>query len=62
MLGVYADAEDLINVGAYRPGSSAEIDRAIQLKPKIDAFLRQQVYERSSFSETLASLKNVFNE
>ena len=62
LLGVYADAEDLINVGAYRPGSSSEIDLAIQLKPKIDAFLRQQVYERSSFSETLASLKNVFNE
>ncbi len=57
LLGVYADAEDLIAVGAYRQGSSADVDRAIKMKPKIDAFLRQQVNERSSFSETLERLK-----
>ena len=58
--GVYADAEDLISVGAYRAGSSADIDRAIAMKPKIDAFLRQQVYERSTFSDTLKGLKALF--
>lgn len=51
IMGVYADAEDLIAVGAYKPGSSREIDRAIEMKPKIDEFLRQQVFERSSFIE-----------
>lgn len=62
ILGVYADAEDLIAVGAYREGSSPEIDRAIRLKPRIDRFLRQQVFEKSSFEETLAGLRAVFAE
>ena len=38
IVGVYADAEDLINVGAYKAGSSPDIDRAIAMKPKIDKF------------------------
>lgn len=62
LVGVYADAEDLIAVGAYRSGSSPEIDRAIRMKPKIDAFLQQQVFERSSFSETVEKLKALFAE
>ena len=62
LTGVYTDAEDLISVGAYRKGSSAEIDRAIDMKPKIDAFLRQQVNERSSFDETLRSLRDLFGD
>ena len=59
ILGVYADAEDLIAVGAYRRGSSPEIDRAIEMKPKIDAFLRQQTFERSTFEETLKGLRDL---
>ena len=62
LLGIYADAEDLIAVGAYRKGSSEDIDRAIEMKPKIDAFLRQQINERSSFDETLSSLRGLFAE
>lgn len=60
ILGTYADAEDLISVGAYKSGSSREIDRAIVMKPKIDSFLRQQVFERSTFPETLKRLKSLF--
>ncbi|MBR4753448.1 MAG: FliI/YscN family ATPase [Thermoguttaceae bacterium] len=62
ILGVYADAEDLISVGAYRRGSSPDIDRAIAMKPKIDDFLRQQIFESSTFDETLKGLKSLFVE
>ena len=41
MLAVYAKARDLINIGAYQHGSSAEIDRAIAIMPKLLEFLRQ---------------------
>ena len=57
LLGLYADNEDLISVGAYRPGSNPDIDRAIQMKPRIDQFLQQQIYEKSTFEQTLAKLK-----
>jgi len=41
MLAVYAKARDLINIGAYRHGSSVEIDEAIAVMPKLLEFLRQ---------------------
>jgi flagellum-specific ATP synthase len=41
MLAIYTKARDLINIGAYQPGSSAEIDEAIAVMPAIEAFLRQ---------------------
>jgi len=44
-LAVYREAEDLINIGAYKTGSNAEIDEAIRLHPAINDFLRQEMEE-----------------
>lgn len=44
-LAVYREAEDLINIGAYKSGSNPQIDRAIQLHPAIEEFLKQDVSE-----------------
>jgi flagellum-specific ATP synthase len=38
---VYQDIEDLVNIGAYVPGSSLEYDLAIQSRPRIAQFLQQ---------------------
>jgi len=56
-LAIYADAEDLINVGAYVKGSNPEIDLAIQLNKGINEFLTQDTITRYSFSETIELLK-----
>lgn len=61
-LAAYAEAEDLINIGAYAHGSNPAIDEAIRLHPSIKAFLRQGVNEPSSFEDTLARLQAVFSE
>lgn len=37
----FEEMEDLINLGAYRPGTNPDVDQAIQSKPKIDQFLKQ---------------------
>ena len=55
----YTSAEDLINIGAYVPGSNQKIDTAVALKDKIDAFLRQDRSERSSMDETLALMSAI---
>ncbi|MDP2872512.1 MAG: FliI/YscN family ATPase [Bacillota bacterium] len=52
MLAVYRDAQDLISVGAYRPGSNPEIDAARGAVPQILAFLRQDVEEAADFAAT----------
>ena len=39
VMATYADMEELIRLGAYRPGSSPEVDEAIRLHPALEAFL-----------------------
>ncbi|MCX8065056.1 MAG: FliI/YscN family ATPase [Candidatus Hydrogenedentes bacterium] len=57
VLAVYRDAEDLINIGAYVPGSNREIDEAIVLLPKIRKFLIQDLYEKVEWSEMIQQMK-----
>lgn len=52
----YADAEDLINIGAFSPGSNRRIDGAISLIDKINGFLIQPVRRKTSFQETVRRL------
>ena len=48
VMATYADMEELIRLGAYRPGSSAEVDEAIALHPALEAFLAQDKAEATS--------------
>ncbi|MGN1085084.1 MAG: FliI/YscN family ATPase, partial [Lachnospiraceae bacterium] len=61
-LATYTDAEDLINIGAYKAGSNPEIDDAIQKNGAINAFLCQGTDEKFSFEETVAQLRSIFAE
>jgi len=53
---IYADAEDLINIGAFSPGSNRRIDGAISLIDRINDFLVQPVRQRTPFREMVRSL------
>jgi len=52
----YVDAEDLINIGAFSPGSNRRIDGAIALIDRISGFLIQPVRGRTRFEETVREL------
>jgi flagellum-specific ATP synthase len=52
----YTDAEDLINIGAFSPGSNRRIDGAISLIDKINSFLAQPIRQRTNFEETVTQL------
>ena len=41
LLAVWEESRDLIEVGAYRPGTSAEVDEAVALREPLEAALRQ---------------------
>jgi flagellum-specific ATP synthase len=58
-LAVYAEAEDLINVGAYHGGSNPSIDEAITKHQGIGDFLIQGIEEKSSLAETLTALSEI---
>jgi flagellum-specific ATP synthase len=55
----YIDAEDLINIGAFAPGSNRRIDGAISLIDRINEFLVQPVRQRTGFAETVKRLSAI---
>lgn len=55
-LSTYRQSEDLINIGAYKKGSSQEIDRAIALYPQILNFLKQQTDEKVTIDDGIEQL------
>lgn len=59
MLAVYKDAKDLIDIGAYEPGSNPKIDIALQMMPEINSFLRQSVKDIVNMDSTIARLKDM---
>ena len=55
----YADAEDLINIGAFSPGSNRRIDGAITLIDRIKDFLVQPVRQRTTLRETVGQMLSI---
>ena len=62
ILAVYRDAEDLINIGAYRPGSNKEIDFAIEKIDAVNEFLRQGTDEKFLFDDIIQMMRDIFEE
>lgn len=62
VMATYAEAEDLINIGAYKPGSNKNIDFAISKIDAVNEFLMQDVYEKVDFEDTVHRLEELFDE
>ncbi len=62
VLATYQDAEDLINIGAYKSGSNADIDYTITKIKEVNSFLQQEMYEKHSFEEEINMLMEIFDK
>ena len=62
VLATYNEAEDLINIGAYKRGSNPSIDRAINKIDDVNEYLLQDTDEKFTFEETVELLENLFQE
>ena len=60
VLATYQEAEDLINIGAYKIGSNSNIDYAIEKIDSVNEFLLQRTHEKFSFEEILEQLEALF--
>ncbi|WII72394.1 FliI/YscN family ATPase [Bdellovibrio sp. 22V] len=58
-LAVYKDAEDLINIGAYKPGSNPKIDKAVKVIDSVNDFLKQRVEDPTNFTQTIRQLQQI---
>jgi flagellum-specific ATP synthase len=59
VMATYADMEELIRLGAYRAGSSAEVDEAIRLHEPLEGFLRQAKDEVASLNQGYRQLEQI---
>lgn len=62
LLSTYINSEDLINIGAYKRGSSREIDEAIKFYPKIISFLKQNVEDKVTIEQSIESLNQLIEK
>jgi flagellum-specific ATP synthase len=59
IMATYNEAEDLINIGAYKRGSNPNIDRAIDKIDQVNEYLVQDTDEKYSFEETVKELEEL---
>jgi flagellum-specific ATP synthase len=59
LIAVYEANEDLISIGAYVKGTNPKLDQAIQVRDRIVNFLRQDVFDRTSYEQCVFQLKSI---
>ncbi|MDD5065760.1 MAG: FliI/YscN family ATPase [bacterium] len=62
ILAVYKEAYDLINIGAYARGSNPKVDYAIKMIDKLNGFLKQGIYDKFEFQQSIDLLTSLFKE
>ncbi len=62
LMAVYARSEDLVRIGAYKPGSDADLERALRARPALRAFMTQASGERVKFADCLRGLATLARE
>lgn len=58
-MAIYKEAEDLINIGAYKTGSNPRIDLAIRLNDSINDFLKQDISQGVAFEDTVRLMAQI---
>jgi flagellum-specific ATP synthase len=59
LISAYRENEDLISIGAYRRGSNVAVDAAMDLQEVLNAYLRQQVADRSTVEQAAVELAKI---
>ncbi|HDY7977363.1 flagellar protein export ATPase FliI [Vibrio vulnificus] len=59
VLSICRKNQDLVSIGAYKPGTDPAIDSAFTLKPKLDEYLQQRMKETVPYAMCVNMLKNV---
>jgi flagellum-specific ATP synthase len=62
LLSIYRQHEDLITIGAYQAGHQPKVDQAVRAFPMIQAFLKQDVDEASSFEANMQALFDLYEQ
>ncbi len=59
MMATYEEAEDLLRIGADVKGSSPQVDLAVELRPALLVFLRQNTNETTPLATTVSAMERL---
>jgi len=62
LLAVYHRSEDLVRIGAYKPGSDPDLDRALRARGAMRAFMTQEVREQVRLADCVRRLSGLAAE
>ena len=62
LLSAYARSEDLVRIGAYRPGADEDLDRALRAQPLLRSFMVQEAGDRMHYSMCLRAFFELVKE
>jgi flagellum-specific ATP synthase len=62
LMAVYAHSEDLVRIGAYKPGSDQDLDRALRAREAMRAFMTQDAREQVRFDDCVRQLASLAAE
>jgi len=62
VLATYQEAEDLINIGAYKNGSNKSIDYAIKKIDAVNDFLMQQTHDKYEYDDIVNQMIEIFQD
>lgn len=62
VIATYREAEDLITIGAYKPGQNPRVDQAVALIGRLNAFLQQKSVQSISLENSWGALKEIFKQ
>jgi len=62
LMAVYARSEDLVRIGAYKPGSDPDLDRALRARDSVRGFLMQGTDKRPRLADSIGQLAELAGE
>jgi flagellum-specific ATP synthase len=62
LMAVYARSEDLVRIGAYKPGADPDLDRALRARGALRAFMTQESHDHVRFADCVRRLAGLAAE
>jgi len=58
---IYREAEDMINLGLYKKGTTPKVDLAIQMHSRMEGFIKQDMHKKVTLNESFKQLEELID-
>jgi flagellum-specific ATP synthase len=62
VLAIHRQYRELLDIGAYKAGTNPQLDKALEIHPKLMEFLRQPISEKCTLNQTFETLQSILTQ